>query len=67
MSGYTFRNPKPKRKSNLDIQTNVDENYTEDAPSYQKYTFWLMLLIFFMTLVGGGYIYFRGLPVKVRA
>ena len=67
MPNYTFQRPR-KPVSLNEIQTEVkyeDLNSGEPDP-YTKYVFWLNLIILLVLLGGGGYIYYKGVPVKLR-
>jgi len=66
---YTFQRPRKQAAfPQNEIQTEVkyDDFNTAEHDPYVKYTFWLVLIILFVLVGGGGYVYYKGIPVKLR-
>ena len=68
---YTFQRPKKRAppSPSLDSYTLVEDEVESDIDQtmrYTRYTFFIVLLMFFLSIVGMFYVYLKGLPVKVR-
>jgi len=62
---YTFQRRK-KRALKSTGQTKVDLDDYEDEDPYTKYIFWLQVTTLAVLVVGGGYILYKGVPIRVR-
>jgi len=72
---YTFQRPRKRQPPPIPVANPQAEMYTviDDSESsidqtarYTRYTFFLVLVIFVLLVLGICYIQLRGLPVKVR-
>lgn len=72
---YTFQRPRkrvvspPQQSPQMESYTLVDEDAENDIDQtmrYTRYTFFIVLLMFLMSVVGMIYVYMKGVPVKIR-
>ena len=66
---YTFRRPKPKKyppqSAGYQPETLIQEKEVE-TNKYARYSFYILIIMFVLFLCNLIYIYFNGIPVKIR-
>jgi len=62
---YNFRRQRRSRPPPSETYTSV-EQFMDNDSKYSKYSFYLLVIMFLIMLVSSFYIFFYGLPVRMK-